>query len=185
MHHDPTFWLLARASGLAAYALVTSSVLVGLTLKSRPSGRLRPVHVAELHKTLALTALAAVALHGGALVLDSTVHVSPAGLLVPGLVGYQRTAVAVGVVAAWALVVVTGSFWVRRRIGFRAWRRLHWLTYALFVAATYHGLTAGTDAARPWAHTLYPAATGAVAAATAWRALVRPSPKPIPKGEPA
>ena len=36
MHHDPTFWLLARASGLTAYVVLTLSVLAGLVLKSRP-----------------------------------------------------------------------------------------------------------------------------------------------------
>jgi sulfoxide reductase heme-binding subunit YedZ len=185
VRHDPTFWLLARAGGLAAYVLLTSSVLAGLTLKSRSYGRLRPAQVVELHLALALAGLGALALHGAALVADSTVHVSLPGLLVPGLVAYRTGAVAVGVVAAWAFVVVAASFWVRRRIGFRAWRRIHWLTYGLFAAATYHGLAAGTDTAQPWARVLYPVAIGAVAAATAWRALVRPSTTRIPKGEPA
>ena len=75
MHHDPTFWLLARAAGLTAYALLTLSVLAGLVLKSRPSRRLRAASVADLHKTLALTSLGALALHGAALVLDSTVRI--------------------------------------------------------------------------------------------------------------
>ena len=39
MRSDPTFWLLARASGLTAYVLLTVSVLAGLVLKSRPFGR--------------------------------------------------------------------------------------------------------------------------------------------------
>ena len=57
-HHDPTFWLLARASGLTAYVLLTLSVLAGLVLKSRPFARLRaPQRVTEVHKTLALTGL--------------------------------------------------------------------------------------------------------------------------------
>ena len=30
------------------------------------------------------------------------------------------------------------------------WRRLHWFTYALFGLATFHGVAAGTDTARPW-----------------------------------
>ena len=38
MKTDPTFWLLARATGLTAYALLTASVLAGLTVKSRPLG---------------------------------------------------------------------------------------------------------------------------------------------------
>ena len=38
---DPTFWFIARASGLTAYALLTCSVLMGLLVKARPFRRLR------------------------------------------------------------------------------------------------------------------------------------------------
>lgn len=185
-HHDPTFWLLARSAGVTAYVLVTLSVLAGLTLRSRPSVRLRAPVVAELHKTLAFSGLAALALHGAALVLDSTVKVTPAALVLPGLVAYRPAAVAVGVVGGWLFVTVVASFWLRRRIGVKAWRRLHWLTYALFIAATFHGLASGTDATRPWAAALYLGAIGAVVAATTWRALVPPpSRATLTKGESA
>ena len=52
MTHDPTFWLLARASGITAYVLVTLSVLAGLVLKSRPFARLRPATVTNVHRAL-------------------------------------------------------------------------------------------------------------------------------------
>ena len=175
MHHDPTFWLLARASGLAAYALLTLSVLAGLVLKSRPFVQLRAATVTEVHKTLALTGLGALALHAGSLVLDSTVKVTPAALVVPGLVAYRPAAVAAGVVAAWLFVAVTASFWVRKRIGQKLWRRLHWFTFALFALATIHGATAGTDTSQPWSRGLYLGALGAVTAAVVWRALVPPA----------
>lgn len=180
MRHDPTFWLLARSAGLTAYALLTLSVLAGLVLKSRPSRRLRAAAVADLHKTLALTSIAALALHGVALVLDTTVKITVPALLMPGLVSYRPTAVAAGVVGGWLLVAITSSFWLRRRIGVAVWRRLHWLTYALFALATAHGITAGSDAYQPWARDLYLGAVGAVAAATVWRALVRPTRKRVP-----
>ena len=175
MHHDPTFWLLARASGLAAYALLTLSVLAGLVLKSRPLARLKPAAVTEIHRTLALTGVGALVLHGASLVLDSTVKVSLLALVLPGLVSYRPAAVAVGVVAAWLLVAITASFRLRKRIGIRMWRRLHWLTYLLFAAATLHGIAAGTDTSRPWAAGLYLGSLAAVTAATAWRALVPPA----------
>lgn len=175
MQHDPTFWLLARASGLTAYGFLTLSVLAGLVLKSRPFARLKPANVTEVHRTLALTGLGALVLHGVSLVLDSTVKVTPAALLVPGLVSYRPLAVALGVVAAWLFALVAGSFWVRKRIGVRTWRRLHWLTFALFALATVHGVTAGTDTTQPWARGLYLGALGAVTVATAWRALVPPA----------
>jgi DMSO/TMAO reductase YedYZ heme-binding membrane subunit len=180
--HDPTFWLLARAAGLAAYVVLTLSVLAGLTLRSRPFPRLRPLAVIEVHKTLALAALGALALHGIALVLDTTVRVSPAALLLPGLVSYRPAAVAAGVVAGWLTALVTLSFWARRWIGARAWRRLHWLTYALFGLATVHGVAAGTDTGQPWGPPLYVGAVAAVAAATTWRALTAPRRKTVRPG---
>ena len=183
MTHDPTFWLLARSSGLGAYAVLTLSVLAGLVLKSRPFPSLKASRVTEIHRTLALSGLSLLALHGASLVLDSTVKVTPAALFVPGLVTYRPSAVAAGVLAGWLFVAVTGSFWLRKRIGHRAWRRLHWLTFALFALATVHGLASGTDAAQPWAHALYLGAVGSVAAATAWRALVPPARRAAIKGE--
>jgi methionine sulfoxide reductase heme-binding subunit len=100
-------------------------------------------------------------------------------LLVPGLVTYRPLAVAGGVVAGWLFALVTASFWLRKRIGVRTWRRLHWATYLLFVLATVHGLTAGSDTVQPWARDLYLGAVGAVALATAWRALVHPTRKGV------
>ena len=73
--------------------------------------------------------------------------------------------------AAELMLVVYASFALRKRIGPRNWRRLHWATYAIFAAATVHGLAAGTDTAQPWAFACTSAAVGSVAAATAWRAL--------------
>lgn len=172
MTHDPTFWLLARAGGLAAYALLTMSVLAGLVVKSRPFGRaLRAATATDLHRTLALLGLGFLSLHGVALVLDSTVHISPAALLVPGLSPYRPVAVAAGVLAAELMVLVYFSFGLRKRIGMKTWRALHWVTYGVFAGATAHGLAAGTDSSRPWALGLYLGAVGAVALATAWRGL--------------
>jgi predicted ferric reductase len=180
MKGDPTFWILARSSGLVAYALLTASVLAGLVLKSRPFGTsLRPAAVTDLHRFLALLGLGAVAAHGLALVLDTTVQFSLPSLLVPGLAPYRPLWTALGVLAAEAMVVVYASFAARKWIGARAWRRLHWATYLVFALATVHGLAAGTDSGTTWALGLYGGATGAVLAAVGWRALVPP-----PKGAP-
>ena len=174
MKNDPTFWLLARASGLTAYTLLTASVLAGLVLKSRPFRSLKPAGVTDTHRFLAMLGLGAIALHGVTLVFDRTVHLAPAALLVPGASPYRPLPVGIGVLAAELMVVVYASFALRRRIGTENWRRLHWATYAIFAAATVHGLAAGTDSARPWAFALYLAAIGSVTGAVAWRALAPP-----------
>ena len=155
MKTDPTFWLLARATGLTAYALLTTSVLAGLTVKARPfgtraegRGRHRP------HRLLALLGLGTVALHGLVLTLDPTVRMPLAALLVPGLSPYRPLATGIGVLAAELMVVIYALVLASPADRRRNWRRLHWPDLRVFGAATVHGLAAGTDR---WAFPVYPA----------------------------
>jgi len=176
MRGDPTFWLLARASGLTAYLLLTASAVAGLVVKSRPFGRaVKAAAATDVHRFLALLALGMIALHGVALTLDSTVRMPLAALVLPGLSPYRPAAVAAGVLAAELAGLIVVSFSLRRRIGMRNWRRLHWATYLVFLTGTVHGLAAGTDSSRPWALGLYLGAVGAVVFATTWRVLAMPS----------
>jgi sulfoxide reductase heme-binding subunit YedZ len=173
---DPTFWILARASGLTAYVLLTLSVLAGLTVKSRPFGRaLKAASATDTHKFLSWLALSAVAIHALTLVLDKTVHIGLGALLLPGLSSYRPVATGFGVVAAELAALVVVSFPLRRRIGVRVWRRLHFATFAIFGLATAHGLAAGTDSSQRWVFGIYLGSVFAVAAATAWRVLTRPN----------
>jgi methionine sulfoxide reductase heme-binding subunit len=181
---DPTFWILARASGLTAYVLLTLAMLAGLVVKSRPfGGRVRAAAVTDTHRFLTLLGLGAIALHGSALLLDSTVRIRVPALVIPGLSPYRPVATALGVLAAELAVFIVVSFPLRRRIGARLWRRLHWATYGVFAAATVHGLAAGSDTSRQWVFTLYLASVAAVVFATAWRILTRPV-RPSTQGGP-
>ncbi len=174
MRTDPTFWILARASGLTAYLLVVCSMLAGLVLKSRPFGKLvRPSAVTDVHRSLALLALLAVGLHGLALLEDTSVPLTLLDLVVPGRASYRPVWTGAGVAAAEISVAIYLSFPLRKRLGTRAWRRLHWLTYAVFAAATAHGLLGGSDSGASWARLLYVGSLGAVVFATTWRAVVR------------
>jgi methionine sulfoxide reductase heme-binding subunit len=176
MKTDPTFWILARASGVTAYVLLAATVVVGLVLKSKPFGRaVRAASITDVHRFLTFLALGALVLHGASLVLDRTLRLPLAALLVPGVSPYRPAAVAAGVVACELVAVVALSFPARRLIGFRTWRRLHWTTYAIFALATVHGVAAGTDSAQAWMRDLYLGAVGAVVFAASWRALARPT----------
>lgn len=179
MHHDPTFWILARASGLTAYILLTLSVLAGIVVKSRPFGtRVRQPAAVDTHRTLAALGLGALVIHATSLALDKTVRMPVQALVIPGLSTYRPYSVAIGVLTAELMLVVYVSFSMRKRIGFKNWRRLHWATYALFAGGTVHGLLSGSDSRRAWALAIYLGAVASVAAATTWRALA-----PLTKGE--
>ena len=176
MKGDPTYWIMARATGFTAYALLTTSVLAGLTVKGRPFGKLiRPAAITDMHGFLALLALGAVAAHGLALVADSVVTITYVDLFVPGRAAYRPVWTGAGIVSAELMLLVYASFYVRRWIGVSTWRKLHWATYAIFALATTHGVMSGSDTPQAWAINVYVAAIGLVVAATAWRCLGSPS----------
>ncbi len=180
MRHDPTFWIIARATGLLAVALVAGTASAGLVLRGRPLPRLRPAAVTDVHRFLSLLALLAVAAHGAALVLDATVEVSPLALVVPGLVPYRPVATGLGVATAELMLLIHVSFRLRARIGARTWRRLHYAAYAAFAGAVAHGLLSGSDSGRPWALGAYALMIAAVAGLTAWRATAASRPRSVP-----
>jgi len=179
MKGDPTFWLLARASGLTAYVLLTGSVVAGLTVKAKPLGRrIKAAAATDTHRFLALLGLGAVVVHGLVLTLDQTIKMPLAGLLVPGQSPYRPLAVGVGVIAAELMILIYASFSLRRHIGVRNWRRLHYLTFGVFAAATVHGLAAGTDR---WAFGLYAGSVATVTALTTWRVITKGGTTDVPR----
>lgn len=180
---DPTFWMLARASGLLAYAALTAATLLGLLVKARPFRSLSRATVTDLHRFVALIGLGALSAHGVALVLDAAMPMPVPALVIPGLSPYRPVWTAAGVIAGELLLLVIASFPLRRVIGAKAWRRLHWATYAMFALAAVHGIGSGTDTSRPWVMAFYAGTIGAVAAATVWRALV-PPPRRVAKAAP-
>lgn len=169
MKHDPTFWLIARASGLVAYALLTATLVAGLTLKTRVLRRVKPASITDVHRFLSLTGLVAVAVHCVALVLDTTVEVSLPALVIPGLVPYRTLWTAAGVVTLELMVILHVSFRLRKLIGNRMWRRMHYASFLAFAGATSHGLLSGSDSAHLWALALYAASIGLIVALTTWR----------------
>lgn len=164
-------WIVARATGFAAFGLFTLAMIAGLLVRTRSAvGPVKGSGMVDLHRHFSLLALIATAVHGTALLLDTTVDVSPLALLVPGLVPYRPVWTGVGVVVAEMALLVHLSFRFRKRIGVPVWRRIHWLTYAVFLGGAVHGIASGTDSGTTWAIAIYGGAVAAVAGLTGWRA---------------
>lgn len=138
-------WLVARASGLVAFGLLTLSVWLGLAMSTRLLGPRRQKPLLALHRSLAWTGLSMVALHVGGLLLDPVMHFGLAAVLVPGAAAWRPGSVALGIVAAWLTLALAASFNVRRWIGQKGWRRLHYATFAAFWLALGHAVLVGTD----------------------------------------
>lgn len=141
----PVAWLIARAAGLVALGLLTTSVTLGLAMSTKLLAPRRQKALFELHQTLIWLAVSMLILHAGAIVLDPVMHFGVLNVLVPGTAPWRPLAVAAGIVASWLMLALALSFRVRRRIGQRRWRLLHYASFGALAFALGHGLTAGTD----------------------------------------
>jgi predicted ferric reductase len=151
-------WELSRATGYTAFAALALDVTLGLLISTKLS---RATGV-ELHRWVSPIALALVLGHAVILLGDGFARLDALDLLVPFASPYRPIAVGLGVIAAYLAVVVHGSFALRKRLGTRTWRRLHYLSFAAFALAAGHALLAGTDASRTWALALIAGPVAAV-----------------------
>lgn len=163
-------WYVARSSGFIAWALLAASVLWGLAISTRVlRGTPRPSWLLDLHRYLGGIATVFVGIHIVALLGDTYVHFGLASVLIPFASGWHPVAVAWGVTAFYLLLAVELTSLIRTRIPKRLWRATHYASFPLFVVATIHALSAGTDA-RTWAFEVVAALTMVtVAALTALR----------------
>jgi DMSO/TMAO reductase YedYZ heme-binding membrane subunit len=139
-----------------------------LSTKLRPP-RLRPNWTLDLHRYLGGLAVIFVGVHLAALVFDSFIGFGLADILVPFASHWRPTAVAWGVTAFYLLLAVELSSLARRRLPNRLWRRLHVLAFPLYLVATLHMITAGTDARTALALLAMTAATVTIGALVAVR----------------
>jgi sulfoxide reductase heme-binding subunit YedZ len=148
---DQFFWYATRAAGLMSWLAACGSVLVGLLMSSRALGR-RPTlpWLTDLHRYFGAMAVAFLAIHMLSLWADSFVTFGWRELLIPWtatLPGRSRLALALGVVAAWTMIVVEASSLIRRWLPNGLWHAIHLLSYAVVVMTTVHGWQVGSDVA--------------------------------------
>ncbi len=142
-----TMWYVNRAAGIVAWLLLASSMMVGLLLSSRALGKkARPNWLTDLHRGLSGLAVAFVAVHIAGAVGDNYINFGTADILVPFASGWKPLAMAWGIVSMYILLAVEGSSLLRKHLSKKTWRAIHFSAFPLFITATTHAYTAGTDA---------------------------------------
>lgn len=170
MTASPVDWYAARAAGVVAYVLLTGGVLLGTLLAGRVRLPRWPTFaVTDVHRFVSLLVGVFVSLHVLTVGLDTYVHFSLAQLIVPGASSYRPLWVALGIVSAELLVAIAVTNLLRRRVGFRRWRRVHYLTFLVWAGATVHGIGSGTDSNTAWLRLLYVLSIASVLGAVTWR----------------
>jgi sulfoxide reductase heme-binding subunit YedZ len=144
------WWLVSRSAGVAALLAMTLSTLIGLALANGLFGRRTRGAVIAVHEHLSAIALVGIGIHAVALLGDDYLHPAPGDLLVPGLIDYRPVAVATGIAGGYLAVLLTFSFYARRRFGAERWRKLHRFSAVAYVLSVVHTLAAGSDAGAGW-----------------------------------
>jgi len=150
------YWYIVRGSGFVAYLLLTTGLVAGLLLSLRWRTNTWPrVLTEDVHQFLQLLALTFLAVHVASTLLDTFVHFTWYQVLIPFTRAYRVLWLGTGIIAMYLAVALALSIYVRRLIGYRVWRTLHYTGFAAWLLALGHGLATGSDTRATWAIVVY------------------------------
>jgi sulfoxide reductase heme-binding subunit YedZ len=145
------WWLVSRASGVVALLLISLSVLIGLAMAARVIRRPGfKRSLVKLHEHVALSALFAIGAHGLALLGDHWLKPGWKGIALPFSMTYRPAFTGLGITAGYLAALLGPSFYLRRTMGARRWRRLHRFTSVVWLLSVVHAIGAGSDAHKLW-----------------------------------
>ena len=130
MAGSQALWFVSRGSGLALLAAFTIVVVLGAAARTgaAPSGWSR-LALGELHRTLALFCVAFLVLHVVTAIADPYVTIGWAATVLPFASPYRTLAIGLGALSVDLGGAVLITSLARQRLGYRAWRAVHWLAY--------------------------------------------------------
>jgi ferric reductase like protein len=145
------YWYLARGTGAVALVLLTASVVLGIVGSVRFTAPRWPRFAIDaVHRDVSLLVLVVLAIHIVTSVLDGFAPITLLDGVIPFVTPYRPLWMGLGTLAFDLLLAIAITSVIRRRLGYRAWRAVHWLAYASWPVAVLHGLGTGTDVKQWW-----------------------------------
>ena len=163
-------WYLTRGTGVVTLLLLTLTLVLGITEVSRWASERFPRFVtAALHKNVSLLVMVFLGIHIVTAIGDGYVPIRWIDAVVPFASAYKPLFLGLGAVAFDLLIALIVTSLLRKQIGYRAWRAVHWAAYACWPIAFMHGITIGTDKHTTWMLALSLGCLATVAGAVWWR----------------
>ncbi|HZS30358.1 MAG TPA: ferric reductase-like transmembrane domain-containing protein [Gaiellaceae bacterium] len=167
---SPAIWYAARASGIAAYVVLSIVVSIGLGLGGKAQSKRWPrFSVEDIHRFGGLLVGSLVSIHVLTIAIDSFLPFSVVNLIVPFTAKYRPLWTGLGIAAAEILLALAITNHYRKRLPYRFWRLAHYLNFAVWTLASLHGLFAGTDRGVWWLAILYGVCVATVVMLLFWR----------------
>lgn len=168
------YWFLSRGSAVAGYILLWASMFLGLLMTNKMSRYWPGAPAAyDLHQYVSLLGLAFIFFHALILMGDSYIKVNLLQILLPfASVNYRPLQVAVGQIGFYLWIIVVGTFYIRKQIGSKTWRLIHFASYLMFLFAMIHGIVSGTDTSTGWMQFIYWVSGASLVFLTVYRILM-------------
>jgi len=167
---DQVLWFATRGAGAVSLIMLTASLCFGMVVVTRFQHPEWPRFLNyEMHRRISLLAIVFLAVHVLAAVFDPFTSLGLAAALVPLVSTYRPIPMALGVIALYLFAALIATSLLRKHIGQKTWRAIHWTSYAMWTLAVTHGISGGTDGSATWMLVIDVACLGAVAACLAWR----------------
>jgi predicted ferric reductase len=149
------FWYLSRGSAIAGYWMLWLAMAMGIIITNKMAQVWPGIPPAyEIHQYTSLFGMGIGLFHALILMGDQYINYSVFQVLVPfSSINYRPVWVGIGQIAFYVWLIVNMSFYIRKRIGKRTWRIIHFASYASFIATTIHAVFSGTDSTTAWAPT--------------------------------
>lgn len=159
----PALWYLSRGSGAVSLILLSTAVVLGIVDERHwRSARWPRFTLHGLHRWVSLFAVSFLSVHILSAVLDSFAPIRLLDAVIPFAGKYRPLWLGFGALAFDTLLAVTITSLLKKRIGQRNWRAVHWLSYAAWPVAVVHGLGTGSDVRAGWLLAITAACVAAV-----------------------
>ncbi|HXB06504.1 MAG TPA: ferric reductase-like transmembrane domain-containing protein [Puia sp.] len=145
-------WLdLSSTLGLIATGVLTFNLLLGILLSTayrrsplwkRLPGWVKKISLDDVHNWTAYIALVLAFAHPLLLLPDAKLKYRVADILFPVSAPHQALWTVLGTLALYALIVVivTTQKVIKNRLGFRAWKNIHLISYGTALLFVIHGI---------------------------------------------
>lgn len=131
--------------GLVAMVLFTINILLGLLVSTNYNPRTQwprrklPVPLWRIHNWNAYLALGVAVLHPTVLLFSSTAHFRVADILLPIHSPNQTLYNTLGAITFYLFVFVVVTSYLRPKLRYRPWKKLHYTAYAAAIVMYVHG----------------------------------------------
>ena len=168
--NNSILWYATRGAGVVSLLLLTAVVVMGIlaVMRFQTAGWPRFLSSA-LHRNLALLSVLFLAIHILTAVVDPFTALGWNAVLIPFMSSYRRFWLGLGLLGFDLMLAIVATSLLRRLIGPRVWRLIHWLTYAAWPLAVAHGIGTGSDTRFGWMLALNAACVACVMLAVAYR----------------